>query len=211
MIEPYYQHAGITIYLGDCREILSQLEPVGFILTDPPYGCEATTKRGGVYDGFKISGDTNPDLRDWIVQNMSCPMIIFGSPKIRRPDCKATLIWAKGDHTGMGDLSFPWKPDFEEIYIIGEGFKGPRTSSVLHFNARIDSNRFHPTEKPIGLIKNLIEKCPPGIILDPFMGSGTTLVAAKELGRQAIGIEIEEKYIQIAIDRLRQEVLPFGG
>ena len=205
---PYYDDGkGIHIFLGDCREILQHLPKVDLVLTDPPYGCAATTGWGGTYDKFEIAGDKDTTLRDWVIQTFPCPWIIFGSPRIVRPLCKAVLIWKKGDHTGMGDLSFPWKPDFEEIYINGIGFNGPRTSSVLSFNARTDSGRYHPTEKPIELIAALMMKGPAGLILDPFMGSGTTLRAAKDLGRKCIGIEIEERYCEIAARRLQQEVL----
>jgi site-specific DNA-methyltransferase (adenine-specific) len=108
----------------------------------------------------------------------------------------------------MGDLSFPWKPDFEEIYVNGNGFIGHRGSSVLCFNSRIDSGRHHPTEKPLELMTELISKT-IGTILDPFMGSGTTLRATKDLNRKAIGIEIEEKYCEIAAKRMEQEVFKF--
>ena len=117
------------------------------------------------------------------------------------------MIWSKGEHTGMGDLSFPWKPDFEEIYINGDGFYGRRTSSVLRFNARTDSGRAHPTEKPVELMAELIGKCDATTILDPFAGSGTTGRAAKDLGRKAVLIEIEERYCEIAARRMGQEVL----
>jgi len=123
------------------------------------------------------------------------------------------LIWEKGDHVGMGDLSLPWKPNTEEIYVIGTGFSGRRNSSVLRINAPVTWNsvghgRHHAHEKPLALMVELIAKCPPGTVLDPFMGSGTTLVAAKNFGRKAIGIEIEEKYCEIAAKRLSQEILP---
>jgi DNA modification methylase len=125
---------------------------------------------------------------------------------------KQVLIWEKGGHCGMGDLSIPWKPNHEEIYVIGTGFLGARTSGVLYFIADRECNgivrqRDHPTEKPLPLIKELLSKA-PGTILDPFMGSGTTLVAAQQLGRKAIGIEISQAYCDIAIRRLSQQQLP---
>ena len=106
----------------------------------------------------------------------------------------------------------PWKPNTEEIYVFGKGFIGRRGSSVLKYNAAVTWNsvghgRSHPHEKPIGLMGHLIAKCPPGVVLDPFMGSGTTLVAAKLEGRHAVGIEISEKYCEIAANRLAQGVL----
>ena len=109
----------------------------------------------------------------------------------------------------MGDLSFPWGPSHEEIYIIGEGFAGPRMGTVLRRD-RIGGNGDHPTEKPLSVLKRLIERCPSGGVVDPFMGVGSTLVAAKEMQRQAIGIEIEERYCEIAAKRLSQEVLDFA-
>jgi site-specific DNA-methyltransferase (adenine-specific) len=210
-MKPYYQQDGITIYHGDCREVLPHIAHFDVIVSDPPYGCSATTGWGGVYDGFELVGDDNLEMRDWLIGKsvLGLPLIVFGSPRIRAPFCTAKLIWAKGEHTGMGDLSFPWKPDYEEIYIFGKSFNGPRTSSVLTFYARTDSGRHHPTEKPLGLMKELLRKCPAGIVLDPFVGSGSTLCAAKDLGRQAIGIEIEERYCEIAAKRLAQGVLDF--
>jgi DNA modification methylase len=207
---PYYEEDGITIYCGDCREILPSLQP-DVVITDPPYGCSATTGWGGAYDGFSIEGDDTTELRDWLVASLRCPAAIFGSARIPRPASKAVLIWAKGEHTGMGDLKFPWKPDFEEIYIIGDGWSGNRTSSVIFINARTDSSRYHPTEKPEGLMVKLVMKAPPGLVVDPFMGSGTTLVAAKALNRRAIGIELNEDYCKVAVSRLRQRALPMFG
>jgi DNA modification methylase len=209
---PYFDDGkGRTIYLGDCREIMPGLPKVDVVVTDPPYGCSATTGWGGRYDGFQIAGDLTTDLRDHLIAHVSCPWAVFGSPRIQRPACSAVLIWAKGEHTGMGDLTFPWKPDFEEIYVQGRCWSGARTSSVLRYTARIDSERLHPTEKPTGLLREIIGKAPAGSILDPFMGSGTTLVAAKELGRKAVGIEIVEKYCEVAARRLEQEIFDFAS
>ena len=208
-MKPYYEAGRVTIYHGDCLAIMPALA-FDVVVTDPPYGCSASTSWGGKYDGFKIAGDDTIEIRDWLVGSLATPAAIFGSPRIQRPPCRAVLIWAKGEHTGMGDLSFPWKPDFEEVYIIGDGWSGPRWSSVLRYNARTDSGRNHPTEKPVALVASIIHRAPRGMILDPFMGSGTTLVAAKELGRRAIGIEIEERYCEIAARRLDNcAVLPF--
>jgi site-specific DNA-methyltransferase (adenine-specific) len=110
----------------------------------------------------------------------------------------------------MGDLSIPWKPNWEEVYVIGIGFSGKRTTGVLSGHTVVtwaSKGRQHPNQKPVSLMRELINKCPTGTIVDPFMGSGTTLRAAKDLGRKAIGIELEERYCEIAANRLRQEVL----
>jgi len=194
-----------VLYLGDCREILPTLT-ADAVVTDPPYGCAATTGWGGKHDGFRIDGDDDATIRDWLIGAWGGPFAVFGSARISRPACKAVLIWSKGEHTGMGDLSFPWKPDFEEVYVGGEGFSGPRTSSVLRFNARIDSGRAHPTEKPVDLMAELVGKCPGETILDPFMGSGTTGVACAKLGRRFIGCEIHEPYFRIACRRIADAV-----
>ena len=194
-----------VLYLGDCRDVLPTVE-ADVLVTDPPYGCNATTGWGGAHDGFRIEGDDDTASRDWMLSAWRGPLVMFGSPRIARPPCRAVLIWAKGEHTGMGDLSFPWKPDFEEIYVGGDGFSGTRTSSVLHFNARTDSGRAHPTEKPVALMAELIGKCPGSTVLDPFMGSGTTGVACAKLGRKFIGIEIHEPYFRIACRRIADAV-----
>lgn len=111
----------------------------------------------------------------------------------------------------MGDLSFPWGNSDEEIYVLGSGFSGRRSANVISMPTPPKNGRSHPTPKPVALMTHLIERCPAGTILDPFMGSGTTLVAARDMGRKAIGIEIEERYCEVAVKRLSQGVFPFGG
>jgi site-specific DNA-methyltransferase (adenine-specific) len=112
----------------------------------------------------------------------------------------------------MGDLSVPWKPNTEEIYVIGKGFAGRRDSSVLRAQVVTwaSKGRDHPNMKPIGLLERLIDKCPPGTIADPFAGSGSTLIAARNLGRNAIGVEIEERYCEIIAKHLDQGCFDFG-
>ncbi len=212
----FYQDDWSTIYHADCREILPLLPPVDLVLTDPPYGRNMNFGRRSE----SIIGDEDVSLRDLVIEMLpNISKFIFGSPLCLRPqDIKAVLIWDKSELTGMGDLSFPWKITHEEIYVMGNGFKiERRDGSVLRFPLRPSwSNHpdsisgLHPAEKPVSLIQYLLTKTNARIILDPFMGSGTTLVAAKNLNRKAIGIEIEEKYCVIAVKRLRQEVFDFG-
>jgi DNA modification methylase len=107
----------------------------------------------------------------------------------------------------MGDLSIPWKPNTEEIYVIGKGFRGHRDGSVLTGHRVVtwaSKGRVHPNMKPVSLMAELVSKC-VGSIADPFAGSGSTLLAAKQLGRQAIGVEIEERYCEIAAKRLQDQ------
>jgi DNA modification methylase len=202
---------GVRLILGDCRDVLPTLGPVDAVVTDPPYGIALRSGMGGTFGDMRIEGDETTAARDFVLQwGKGHPAIVFGAWRIPRPhDTRAVLIWDKGEHTGMGDLSLPWKPCFEEIYIIGHGFLGERTSAVMRHMAIAGAMtahglRNHPTEKPLSLITELVRKCPGKIILDPFMGSGTTGVGAVKLGRKFIGIEIEPTYFDIACRRISE-------
>lgn len=216
MPEPYYEDDAVTIYHGDCREIAAWLE-ADVLVTDPPYGMALRSGWGGAFGSLEIANDGDTTARDDALYLWGDrPALVFGRWSVTRPlGTRMVLQWEKGEHVGMGDLSLPWKPNTEEVYVLGSGFAGHRSSSVLRHLAiagtvgRHDQgNRHHPTEKPVGLLIDLLGKCPPGVIADPFMGSGTTLRAAKDLGRRAIGIEVEERYCEIAAKRCAQEVLP---
>ena len=216
----YYQRGDVTLFFGDCLEVLPTLEAgsVDAVVTDPPYGMGYRSSMNGRFGDCAIAGDDNTTVRDsMLVQAMINlgidTALIFGNWKVRRPHkTKMILTWDKGPHVGMGDLGLPWKPNTEEIYVIGRRFSGHRGSSVLSFNAvspnfeTVDELREHPTQKPISLMVELLGKCTASTILDPFAGSGTTLVAAVRLGRKAIGVEIEEKYCEIAARRLDREI-----
>jgi site-specific DNA-methyltransferase (adenine-specific) len=181
------------------------------MVTDPPYGYAYASGWDGRFKGEQIPNDTDIVCRNEILDAWGDrPAIVFGSWKRPRPQAtRALLIWDKGDDPRMGDLSMPWGPSFEEAYVLGDGFTGRRTGSLLRFAppAKMSAVREHPNEKPIPLMRELISKCPPGTIIDPFMGSGSTLRAAKDLGRRCIGIEVDEKWCKVAVKRLAQEVL----
>ncbi len=214
---PYYSDDAVTIYHGDCREF--DHLPGDVLVTDPPYGYAYASGWDGPWQNAPIAGDGDVSVRDAILGDWGArPAICFGhwrgTPPQAHYDATAVLVWDKGLAAGMGDLSVPWKPNWEMIYVFGEGFHGRRDSGVLSgYNVVTwaTKGRVHPNEKPIGLLRDLIAKCPPGAIFDPFMGSGTTLRAAKDLGRKAVGIEIEERYCEIAAKRCAQEVLDFEG
>jgi len=213
--KPYYDDGkGIVIYHGDCRDILPHLPKVDLVLTDPPYGiahasnytCETTTAQ---WMNTEIQHDGTTELRDFVLSQYD-EWVCFASLKVELPICRGVLVWDKGPASGMGDLTFPWKTSYELICINGKGWNGSRDEGVIKNHwivTRASMGRTHPNEKPESLIAYLLSKHPANTIIDHFMGSGTTLRAAKDLGRKCIGIEIEEKYCEIAARRLGQEVL----
>lgn len=209
-MKPYFEKDGITIYHGDCREILPHVQ-ADVMVTDPPYGIsyEVNWNRS-VERPRSIAGDDSTASRDEVLASIGdMPAIVFGSWKSTRPKkTKMVLVWEKMGSAGMGDLSLPWRPNIEEVYVIGGGFRqiAGRESSVLRFNA-LCGDQWHPHQKPVSLLSYLIDRCPEGVVVDPFVGCGTTLRAAMDLGRRAIGIEIEERYCEIAAKRLAQGVL----
>lgn len=189
------------LYHGDCLEVMKDIGTVDAVITDPPYGIAFESG----WTGAKISGDENVTAREKMLGLCSgIPALVFGSPKIKEPaGTKANLIWHRPG-SGMGDLSFPWKSDYEFIHVIGFGFSHKsRCSSILSFPwDTFRGDAFHPHQKPLPLMKYLIERCPGDTVLDPFMGSGTTGVACAELGRRFIGIEIDNDYFEIARKRI---------
>lgn len=206
-MKPYYEHGGVTIFNASCLDVADWLA-ADVLVTDPPYGM---AYQSGWKDTSVVANDNDTLQRDAALKWWGGkPAIVFGRWSVPRPaDTKMLLIWDKGDWPGMGDLAMPWGPSTEEIYVMGSGFSGKRSGQILRNAHRPSNNSLHPTEKPVGLMEALLAKCPAGTVADPFMGSGTTLVAAKNLGRRAIGVELNEKYCEIAAKRLSQEVL-FG-
>jgi len=210
-LTPYYDHAGITIYHGDCREVLPGLG-AAVMITDPPYGYGFASGRQSTHRGEEIANDHDTSARDDALAVCGgLPWAVFGSWRVQPPvGTKTALVYDKGPASGMGDLSIPWKCSWEIIWIGGEGWSGRRDEGVLRGHSVVTwetKGRHHVNEKPVSLVCALLKKAPDGLVLDPFMGSGTTLRAAKDLGRHAVGVEIEERYCEIAAKRLAQEVL----
>ena len=212
---PYYSDDHVTLWHGDCLELADLWTVADVLVTDPPYGFAHSSGWVGPFQNTAIANDDTLAARDAALAAWgSRPALVFGSWKMPKPGGTHTVLtWDKGDAAGMGDLSVPWKPNTEEIYVIGKGFRGSRDSSILraHVVTWASKGREHPNMKPAALMSALISKCPPGAVADPFAGSGSTLVAAKALGRKAIGVELDERYCEIAARRLSQDVLDFSG
>lgn len=211
---PYYEKDGIILYLGDCREVTAWLE-ADVLVTDPPYGMAYVSNRRQDGPSAPIQGDQAADLRDAVLGAWGGrPALMFGTWRVPRPtSARHLLVWDKGDNPGTGDLTMPWGNSSEEVYVLGRGWQGQRGTNVLRFPTLSHQSAVrpdHPTPKPVALLESLIAKCPPGVIADPFAGSGSTLLAARAQGRRCIGVEVEERYCELIAGRLAQGDL-FGG
>jgi site-specific DNA-methyltransferase (adenine-specific) len=221
MLKPYYSENGITIYHGDCREILPTLPKVDLILTDPPYGVRLGSKPNNQRFSRKqySSFQDTPEVVIPLVNEVLRLCIPKATRVVMTPGVRNMFEYPQPDH--VGSFYYPsasgcnawgfscWQP----IYFYGKdpyGGVGSRPDSMMSTEAAEDNG--HPCPKPMGQWLWLLNRVslPDESVLDPFLGSGTTLRAAKDLGRKAIGIEIEEKYCEIAANRLRQEVLAFA-
>lgn len=220
-MKPYYEEAGITIYHGDCREVLPALDRdlVDLVLTDPPYGIALdTANRSRKRGALALANDYAPVFMDDEPFDPApllrfSRLILFGANHFasRLPESASWLVWDKT--AGLQSDRAIGFNDNADAELIWTNLGGPvrvlkhRWIGMMKATER-DEARLHPTQKPVALIRHLIELFAHGTVLGPFMGSGTTLRAAKDLGCKAIGIEIEEKYCEIAAKRLQQAVLP---
>lgn len=209
---PYYDRDGITIYHGDCREILPSLPKVDLVLTDPPYGINydpQSHKYGATTaGGTRVVGDAAPfDPR--FLLDVGRGRILWGANcySSNLPDSPRWLAWDKVTKNGLklriAETELAWTDCIGRSQVFRFLWSGA-------YRADEQGDYFHPTQKPIQLMRWCmgLVGAPEGLVLDPFMGSGTTLIAARNLGRKAIGIEIEERYCEIAVKRLAQGLLP---
>lgn len=220
MNTPYYTDEWVTLWHGDCRELLDWCTFGQVLVTDPPYGTESAgwdvsygrgqnRRHGGTAVPGVIANDSGTEVRDAVLGLWGArPALVFGSPRKSDPpgEWADRLVW---DKKRMGMNAGPWRYRHESIYVT-TGFErtSDSASSVL---VCFPDQAEHIHAKPLALMVELVAAAPPGVIADPFAGSGSTLVAAKQMGRSAIGVELEERYCEIAANRLAQDVLDFGG
>ena len=216
-MKPYYQHAGITIYHGDCRKVLPEIVIVDSLVTDPPFGINWSRA------SWEDEPEDYPEMMRWLVTE----------------SCRVVDGWCFVFQAMLNVNHFnEWFPDGWRIFAACKNFAQVRPTGIWHswdpvvfWNTKPNTkpntkyvNRDyhvgnvagcfgdkngHPCPRPVDTMRHIVAIATPekGLVLDPFMGSGTTLRAAKDLGRRAIGIEIEERYCEIAAKRLSQEVL----
>jgi len=252
-MKPYYEHGGISLYFGDCREIAPQLNSkVHLVVADPPYGD--TSLDWDIRDSSWLVAVPSLLLDSgslWCFGSLRMFMAQAEAFAIRKWKLAQEIIWEK--HNGSNFHADRFKRVHELVVQLyrsawAEVYKNPVTTADATARAtrrkrrpahtgQINAGSYtsndggprlarsvirvrschgyaeHPTQKPTGIIRPLIQySCPPaGTVLDPTCGSGSTLVAAKELGRRAIGIELSEEYCEATARRLSQEVLPFDN
>ena len=209
---PYYQDSAVTIYHGDCREILPDVERAQLLFADPPYGV-----------GFQY--ENTDDRRVGYTEQIPIWFSLFDADCIAVtpgivnvcfwPQPRWILAWLKTNCMGASGLSGPGtvsRNQWEPILWYGK-YPPNQTTDTIKSPVTVDAAiADHPCPKPEQLLRQIISfgSIPGALVLDPFMGSGTTLRVAKDLGRKAIGIEIEERYCEMAANRMAQEVFAFA-
>ena len=226
-VKPYYEQSGVTIYHGDCRDVIEDFghfgeRPFDLLLTDPPYGI-GVAKTGQVGPGRRTKsngyavldatdfgavtwdGDTCADALPKL-RALSKYQIVFGGNYYELPPSRCWLVWDKANEgTDFADCELAWTNLDRAVRKLTFRWNG-----MLQGAGVPKEQRLHPTMKPEPVMRWALMQAPQEVntVFDPFMGSGTTLVAAKRIGRQAVGIEREERYCEIAAKRLSQEALP---
>lgn len=222
MTEPYYDDGHVTIYNGDCREIVPTLGLARSVLvvTDPPYGIAWDTEYSGrgmgerteSHDYPPVYGDDEPFDPAWLLERFN-RLVLFGANNYatRLPDSAGWIVWDKtgnGRHVSdLSDAEMAWTNVTGGVRIYSHMWKG-----MLKDSERAD-NRVHPTQKPVALFRWVLDKFskPGDVVLDPYMGSGSVLRAAKDCGRRVVGVEYVEAYCAVAARRMAQEVLDLGA
>lgn len=218
MVEPYYTDGSVTLYQGDCRDILPALDLHGAtIITDPPYGVSERTDRrakgrsgAAICNDFPaVHGDDEPFDPSHLVRYPR--LLLFGANHYadRLPPSPSWVVWDKNDglaRNDNADCEMAWSNLGGPARLVAHRWKGMVKASEQ------GERRVHPTQKPVAVMRWIIDwyTKPGDLIVDPYAGSGSTLRAAKDLGRPAIGIEYETAYCRRIVERLAQDVLPLA-
>ncbi len=226
LLEPYYADDLVTLYHGRADEVTEWLA-ADVLVSDPPYGRnwkQGLTRRGrqGNDRHTGIPGDESTEVRDAALRAWGGDRValVFGDLMLPPPSgTKQVGVYRKPGDAGSKGTFGGLRRDIEAIYLIGPwpaGLHGRSsvidTAALLRGGWQGAPGRYgHPHAKEVDVMETLIEVCPPGVIADPFAGSGSTLVAARNLGRRAIGVEVEERYCEMAARRLQQGALTFGA
>jgi DNA modification methylase len=213
-VTPYYSDDLVTLYHGDCLEITEWLT-ADVLVTDPPYGEAGGTvnrrthksRHPWLNDFDSLIGD-DAEFDPTFLIGLNKPTALWGANHFahRLPPSRGWIVWDKATRNGLdlkqAEIEFGWTNFLPRPKCFRHMWSGA-------FKASERGERYHPTQKPVVLSKWLIGMCPPGLVADPFAGSGSTLVAAKALGRKAIGVEIDERYCETAAKRLAQDAFNF--
>jgi site-specific DNA-methyltransferase (adenine-specific) len=211
-VKPYYSDESVTLYLGDCREILPTLK-ADFIFADPPYGVQF---KYGVHDDKREGYEAL--IREWFAVMKAERVCV--TPGIDNlclwPQPRWALAWLKMNSMGANRLSGPktvsrnlWEPI---LWYGNYPIHPPSRDTLKAPLGEGDAGSGHPCPKPYLLMTQIVSmSAEADLIVDPFAGSGTTLRAAKDMNRRAIGIEIEEKYCEGIARRMAQSVMQFGA
>ena len=199
---------GATLYCGDCMDILPTLPKVDAVITDPPYGINENSKKvasrrnaAAAKDYGDFDWDKKPPAAELIqaIRDKGEFQAFFGGNYFALPPTSCWLVWDKLNSGDFADCELAWTNWPKAVRRLQWRWNGMIRQG--------NEERYHPTQKPLEVMKWVIQLCPKGqTILDPFMGSGTTGVAAIQLGRSFIGIERESKYFDIACQRIEQAV-----
>ena len=219
-MRPYYEHGNITIYHADCADILPEIDPIGvdLLLTDPPYGIGYVVDSGGrpagSREGERVAGDDEPFDPSHL---MTFPRAVIwgGNYFAHMLPPGGWIVWSKaqdnrwayGKASTRSLAEVAWTNLHKYVGLYNCFWAG----SPLYRHSERGAN-LHPTQKPVELMRWIVDRYtePGDLIFDPYMGSGPVARACKDTGRHYIGVEIEERYCETAVERLAQEVLDFG-
>lgn len=226
----YYRDDWATIYCGDCLKIMALMPPVDVILTDPPYnvgknyGVATNDRRDPkvYWDWFRlISQEISHRIENgYLYISQPDKNIYVAKPIIEKSGfvfIQHLIWWARNGYSSqLHEKRWSWRHELIQFFkkgdpkglAVGKGIWFQTVIEALRPQTNYKEGRYHITQKPVKLYQTILIRT-PGLIFDPFMGSGTTLLAAKKLNRHAIGIDIEEKHCATTVKRLKQEVFDF--